>query len=58
MLKDKLVELREILNHLSITEGLNSSTVIEISRDMDQLILEYYRSWEKDAINITEKISS
>jgi hypothetical protein len=48
MLNVKIDELREVLNNLSKTEDLNSDDVINISREMDNLILKYYISWEND----------
>lgn len=47
MLMEKISDLREILNNITKTESLSSATVIKTSHEMDNLIMQYYDSWEK-----------
>ena len=54
MLNGKINELREILNNLSNTEDLGNTNIINISHEMDDLIIEYYNFRKK---NLQKKVT-
>jgi len=54
--KIKIKELRSKLDNIVESGDLKSSDVLEVSREMDQLVMEYYNSTERKAGN-TKKIA-
>lgn len=52
-IKDKIYELQKYLDNVLIPDNLNNETVLEISRELDILIVEFYsgREEEKKASN-------
>lgn len=54
--KTKLLELRSKLDNIVESGDLKSSDVLKISREMDQLVMEYYNAIEKK-VQKTKKIA-